>query len=37
MDYKEHERTYKGFVAFSKWAIIALVALLGGMYYFLVP
>lgn len=37
MDYNEHQRTYAAFLKFTKWSIIALVILLAGMYYFLVP
>ena len=36
MDYKEHDRTYSGFLRFTKISIIVLVLLLGGMYFFLV-
>lgn len=36
MDYNEHERTYGGFLRFTKIAIIALIALLAAMAYFLV-
>lgn len=36
MDYPEHERTYRGFMAFTKYSIIGLVALLVLMAYFLV-
>ena len=36
MDYAEHNRTYQGFVAFTKYSIIALVVLLALMAYFLV-
>lgn len=36
MDYAEHNRTYAGFLQFTKVAIIALVVLLGGMFFFLV-
>ena len=31
MDYAEHERTYRGFVAMTKWGIIAMVVILVGM------
>ena len=36
MDYKEHVRTYNGFVQFTKYSIIFLVILLIGMAAFLV-
>ena len=36
MDYPEHTRTYQGFVAFTKYSLIALVILLALMAYFLV-
>lgn len=34
-DYAEHERTYDGFIAMTKWGIISLVVLLILMAYFL--
>ena len=34
-DYPEHERTYEGFIAMTKWGIISLVVLLLLMAYFL--
>jgi Bacterial aa3 type cytochrome c oxidase subunit IV len=36
MDYAEHTATYKGFLTLTKFAIIFLVALMVGMYFFLV-
>ncbi len=36
MDYKEHERTYSGFVVFTKWGTIAVAVVLIGMAIFLV-
>jgi hypothetical protein len=36
MDYAEHNRTYAGFLTFTKFAILALVTLLAGMFVFLV-
>ena len=36
MDYKEHERTYAGFLVFTKWSCIFLVILLALMAFFLV-
>ncbi len=36
MDYPEHERTYSGFVAFTKWGTIAVIAVVIGMAIFLV-
>ena len=36
MDYKEHARTYRGFLVFTKVSIIFLVLLLIGMAIFLV-
>jgi len=35
-DYKEHEKTYLVFLAITKWGIIAVVAILILMAYFLV-
>jgi hypothetical protein len=36
MDYAEHVATYRGFLKFTQYAIMALVILLAGMAYFLV-
>lgn len=36
MDYAEHNRTYAGFLQFTKISIIVLVTLLLGMFFFLV-
>lgn len=36
MDYAEHNRTYKHFIAWAKIAIISSVIVLAGMAYFLV-
>jgi Bacterial aa3 type cytochrome c oxidase subunit IV len=36
MDYKEHNRTYAGFIRITQIAVVALIALLVGMYVFLV-
>lgn len=36
MDYAEHERTYRGFLVFSKWGTIACAVVLVAMYLFLV-
>lgn len=36
MDYREHERTYAGFVAFTKWGTIAVIVVLAAMAIFLV-
>ena len=36
MDYSEHNKTYSGFIRFTKVAIVLLVLLLAGMKYFLV-
>jgi hypothetical protein len=36
MDYAQHNQTYTGFINFTKYSIVALVALLAGMYLFLV-
>jgi hypothetical protein len=33
MDYSEHDRTYEGFLAFTKWGIILLVGLMIAMAY----
>ena len=35
MDYREHARTYAGFLKFTQVAVIFLVILLAGMAYFL--
>lgn len=35
MDYVEHERTYAGFLTFTKWGSIAVIAILVGMALFL--
>ena len=35
MDYKEHMRTYNGFMLFTKISIVLLVILLAGMAAFL--
>ncbi len=36
MDYAEHNRTYAGFLRFTKIAIIGLSVLMVGMFVFLV-
>ncbi|MGL4396253.1 MAG: aa3-type cytochrome c oxidase subunit IV [Hyphomicrobium sp.] len=36
MDYNEHNRTYAGFIRFTKISIVALVLLLAAMKVFLV-
>lgn len=36
MDYAEHERTYAGFVTFTKWGTIIVGLIVVGMYIFLV-
>ena len=36
MDYAEHQKTYAGFLRFTKIAIVCLVLLLAGMKLFLV-
>lgn len=36
MDYAEHERMYRRFLAITKWSVISLVILLVLMAYFLV-
>lgn len=36
MDYAEHQKTYAGFLRFTKIAIVFLVLLLAGMKLFLV-
>lgn len=36
MDYAEHNRTYKNFLAWTKIGIVSSVVLLAGMAYFLV-
>lgn len=35
MDYAEHERTYRGFLVFTKWATIHIVVILILMAIFL--
>jgi Bacterial aa3 type cytochrome c oxidase subunit IV len=36
MDYNEHNRTYAGFIKLTQIAAVVIVALLVGMYVFLV-
>jgi Bacterial aa3 type cytochrome c oxidase subunit IV len=36
MDYREHTRTYAGFILLTQIAVVVLVLLLAGMYVFLV-
>jgi hypothetical protein len=36
MDYSEHTRTYANVLSFTKIAIVFLICLLAGMYFFLV-
>lgn len=36
MDYKEHEKTYAGFLRLTKISIVLLVLLLAGMAFYLV-
>jgi hypothetical protein len=36
MDYKEHERTYAGFIKLTQIAVVVLILLLIGMFVFLV-
>ena len=36
MDYAEHQRTYQGFLRFTKYMIVFLVLLIAGMKFFLV-
>lgn len=36
MDYPEHMATYRGFLRLTQYAIVLLVLLLVGMYWFLV-
>lgn len=36
MDYEEHERTYQGFLAGTKYLTLAIIILLAGMAIFLV-
>jgi hypothetical protein len=35
-DYPAHEQTYEGFIALVKWGTIGVVAIVLGMYIFLV-
>ena len=37
MDYAEHTGTYNGFIKLTQFVIVALVLLLAGMFWFLVP
>ena len=36
-DFKEHERTYAGFLALTKWSIIALAITLVVLYFVINP
>jgi len=36
MDYKEHVRTYEGFITGAKWGTILVVLIVAGMAVFLV-
>lgn len=36
MDYKQHEASYASFLALAKWTAILVIAILLGMYFFLV-
>lgn len=36
MDYKEHTRTYNGFIRMTQISVVFLIVLLVGMYVFLV-
>lgn len=33
MDYREHERTYRGFITLVKWSIISMVLMVLGLYF----
>jgi hypothetical protein len=35
MDYAEHERTYSGFIFFTKWGVVAVALILILMAFFL--
>lgn len=35
MDYPEHERTYNGFIAGTKWGTLTLIGVLLLMFFFL--
>ena len=35
-DFKEHERTYEGFMALTKWSILALILVVIALYCFIV-
>jgi hypothetical protein len=37
MDYKEHERTYKGFMIATKWSVIATAVLIVLLYFLIRP
>ena len=36
MDYAEHERTYSGFIFFTKWGVVAVVLIVILMAFFLI-
>jgi hypothetical protein len=36
MDYPAHFQTYKDFIRFSKYGIVVVVAILAGMFFYLV-
>ncbi len=36
MDYAEHERTYRGFIFFTKWGVVVVAGLLILLAFFLV-
>jgi|GEM_PF-3038149 len=35
-DFKEHENTYKGFMAVTKWSIISLILTMVALYAFII-
>ena len=36
MDYAEHERTYRGFIFFTKWGVVGVAAVLILLAFFLI-
>lgn len=36
-DFKEHERTYAGFIVLTKWSVIALAITMVALYFIVQP
>ncbi len=36
-DFKEHERTYDGFIRFGKWSVVALAIMMVALYFLINP